>query len=412
MTIKALAQRGSCNRELARLLGVTEGAVRYHRRRQAEGALDGRSAQQPMAGRFRGAIDAWLEAGGEETPANVAELHAWLVAEHDYPGTLRSVQRYVRRAFPAPPRRARRRVETPPGAQAQADWAHFPGVRVGGALVDLVAFVLTLSFSRAWALVWSERRHLLAWLWAHNAAFTRLGGVPATVRVDNEKTAVVVGAGAWGTIHPTYRRYAETMRFHVDACAPRAPEAKGKVERRIREGRYGCDPYRRHWHDLEELQAASDERRLGLMARRTCPASGTDVLSAWETERGLLSPLPDPLPEPFDVAVTRRVGADCTIAFEGRTYSVPFRHLGQTVEVRGCARHVQILAGAGIVAAHARHTPERIVLDPAHFQGESTPEVIAPVPLGRMGARLAEIAALTPERRPLDLYAALAEAAR
>jgi hypothetical protein len=29
-----------------------------------------------------------------------------------------------------------------------------------------------------------------------------------------------------------------------------------------------------------------------------------------------------------------------------------------------------------------------------------------------MGRRLAEIAALTPERRPVDLYAALAEVAR
>ena len=52
------------------------------------------------------------------------------------------------------------------------------------------------------------------------------------------------------------------------------------------------------------------------------------------------------MPEPFDIAVTRRVGADCTVAFEGRTYSVPFALVGQRVEVRGCARHVQILATA------------------------------------------------------------------
>jgi len=73
---------------------------------------------------------------------------------------------------------------------------------------------------------------------------------------------------------------------------------------------------------------------------------------------------------------------------------------------------VQILAGGDIVAAHPRGTPERIVLGPKHFEGESTETVMAPVPLGRMGTRLAEIAAMTPERRPFDLYAALAEAAR
>ncbi len=412
MAIKALAERGISNREVARQLGVTEGTVRYHRRREADGAVDGRSQQVAESARFQAAIEAWLAARDESAPRNVAELHDWLVAEHDYTPSLRALQRYVRRAYPAPAVRARRRVETPPGAQAQADWAHFPKVRVGGAVHDLVAFVLQLSWSRAWALVWSERRDLLSWLSVHNAALSRLGGVPATVRIDNEKTAVVRGAGAWGEVHPVYRRYAETMRFHVDACPPRSPQAKGKVERRIRDGRQGVNPYRRHWNSLEELQAVSDERCLAVMARRTCPATGGDVPSAWRSERAALSPLPEPLPEPFDVALTRRVSTECTVTFEGRTYSVPFRFVGQSVEVRGCARHVQVLAGADIVAAHPRGTPERIVLDPDHFEGESTDAVIAPVPLGRMGTRLAEIAALAPERRPLDLYAALAEVAR
>ena len=412
MTIKSLTGRQCSNRHIARLLGVSEGTVRYHRRRQAAGTADGRSDQQPVAARFHEAIDAYVSASGEESPSNVAALHGWLVAEHDYPAGLRSVQRYVRRAYPAPARRARRRVETPPGVQAQADWASFPGVWVGGTRRDLLAFLLTLSFSRAWALVWSERRHLLAWLSVHNAALERLGGVPATIRVDNEKTAVVAGAGAWGTVHPVYERYAQTLRFHVDACAPRSPEAKGKVERRIRDGRGGCSPYRRHWEGLEELQAHTDARRVETMRQRVCPATGTDVLSAWERERAHLGPLPEPMPEPFDIAVTRRVGADCTITFEGRTYSVPFAHVGRQVEVRGCARHVQVLAGTDIVAAHPRATAHRIVLDPGHFQGESTETVIAPAPLGRMGTRIAEIAALAPEHRPLDLYAALAEVAR
>ena len=57
------------------------------------------------------------------------------------------------------------------------------------------------------------------------------------LRVDNEKTAIASGAGAWGTINPTYRRYAALMKLHVDACAPRQPQRKGKVERRVRDHR-------------------------------------------------------------------------------------------------------------------------------------------------------------------------------
>lgn len=402
---------GVSNVEAARLLGVSEGAVRYHVRRRAAGAKDGRAGQVMLAEAFRPAIDAYLEAVGERVPSNVTELHDWLVFEHDYPGGVRNLQRYVRRAFPAPAIRARRRVETPPGAQAQVDWAHFPGVRLTGRQQDLLAFSMVLSHSRADAIVWSTSGDQLAWLWCHNAAFSRLGGVPATVRVDNVKTAVSRGAGAWGELNATYRRYAESVRFHIDACQPRSPEAKGKVERRIREQRYGCNPYSRHWNGLSELQAWSDERSASRWARRICPATGESVSDTHRAELAALAPL-GVLPEPFDIAVTRRVNIDCTVNFESRAYSVPFTFVGQQVEVRGCHGNVQILAGASIIAVHARNTPERVVLQREHFEGPGDARVLTPQPLGRMGRKLEEIAMMSPETRPLDLYAALAEVAR
>ena len=411
MSIKVLSEKGVSNREVARLLNVSEGTVRYHRRRQAAGIEDGRRKQRRKAEACRPAINAWLEARGESAPSNVAELHHWLVAEQGYSGSLRSLQRYVREAWPPPPRRARRRIETPPGAQAQADWAVFPKVWIGGRQQDLLAFEMQLSWSRYPAVVWSTRKHELAWLSVHNEAFRRLGGIPASVRVDNEKTAVVRGAGAWGCIHPAYRAYARMVRFHIDACAPRSPQAKGKVERRIRDHRGGLNPYRRHWQDLAELQGVTDDRVRQLSRRRICPATGTDVESAWQEELTHLSPVPV-LPEPFDHVGDRRVGDDCMVSFEHRSYSVPFRYCGRRVEVRGCAATVQILADGAVVAVHPRHTEHRLLIDPAHFEGTSTTRVTAPPPLGRMGKRLQAIAALAPQQRPVDLYAALAEVAR
>jgi len=200
MAIKALSARGSTSSEIARLLCVTEGAVRYHARRMAAGAVDGRMQQRPKAEAFAAAIDHWR---GQQDGAgvNLASLHAWLRREHGYDGSLRSVQRYWRRTYPAPAIRARRRVETPAGAQAQVDWAHFPAVLVGDEAVDLVALHMVLSWSRQEAIVWARSKDMLSWLGCHTACFARLGGVPATVRVDNEKTAIVRGAGAWGTIN-------------------------------------------------------------------------------------------------------------------------------------------------------------------------------------------------------------------
>ena len=45
MTIKTLAAKGVAKRAIARQLSLSEGTVRYHLRRQAYGAVDGRARQ-------------------------------------------------------------------------------------------------------------------------------------------------------------------------------------------------------------------------------------------------------------------------------------------------------------------------------------------------------------------------------
>ena len=330
---------------------------------------------------------------------------------HGYTGSLRSVQRAWRDRYGVPRVRARRRVETPPGAQAQVDWAHFPEMHVEGELVDLFAFHMELSHSRRTAIVWSRSKDQLSWLGCHNDAFTRLGGIPASCRVDNEKTAVVRGAGPWGRINATYQRYAKQVRFHIDPCLPRSPEHKGKVERRIRSQRRSEDPRRREWCSLGELQEWTDATTEQSERRRVCPATGTSVWEAWRAERPRLTPL-DHLPVPFDVEVRRQVAIDCLVSFERRQYSVPFPLVGSDVLVRGCHGRVQALHDYKVVADHPRHTAALVVIDPAHFDGASTDRVIAPTPLGRVGRTLEQLAASPAHVRAIDYYDALVEATR
>ena len=410
MTIKTLAERGTSCAEIGRLLKLPESNVRYHLHRIRSGAGDGRALRPRRAAAVAEAIEHWMHQN-EGAPQNLAALHGWLVAEHDYPGSLRSVQRFVADRYGRPPRRARRRVETPPGSQAPLDWAIFPGVSVGGERRELSALLLSLSYSRYCVLWWSLRRDQLSWLSGHNELLRRIGGVPAVIRVDNDTAAVAHGAGPRGTLSEPYRRYALTVRFHVDLCLPRQPQTKGKIERRVRASRSRVDPMREHWRDLAELQSFSDEQLRADALRRRCPATGTTVQVAWDQERPLLAALPM-LPEPFDTVATRTVAIDCLVGFEGRQYSVPLALVGQRVEVRGVAGRVHVVSGHDIVANHARHTAERLVIDPRHYDGPSTPRVTAPPPLGRMGRRLQEIAAMPVAHRPIDLYAALAGAAR
>src|SRR5690606_10725361 len=96
-----------------------------------------------------------------------------------------------------------------------------------------------------------------------------------------------------------------------------------KVERGIQNDRKWKEVSTRDWSDWDELQAWTDARMVEEARRRVCPATGTTVEEAWEAEKRYLSPVPY-LPEPFDVAVTRTVDEDCTVAFEARRYSVPF----------------------------------------------------------------------------------------
>jgi transposase len=420
VTIEVLKQRGQSQCQTAGILGVSEGAVRYHLRRTRDEATDGR--QKPSRIEQLGLAEAvaywWqtqVEILGGNRPPSVELLHEFLRAEHGYTGSYKSVRKFVRARYGRPPVRPFRRVETPPGAQTQSDWGEFRRVDLGDAdgPTTVYAFVMVLSHSRKAAVVWSRSMDQLAWHHVHNEAYRRLGGVAAVNRIDNLKTGVARGSGAWGQVNEQYRVYARTMGFHVDACEVRAPEQKGKTERKVGDCK-AQDVQGRRFDGLIGLQSWSDAEWEARALKRTCPATGLSVAASWEAEKPFLRSLPAFLPEPFDLVKTAPVHKDCMVHFEGRSYAVPFLYSGRTVEVRGCSGRVQILdpQTATPLISYARHTQERILIEPACYEGPGTAEVIPPKPLGRMARKLQEIASMPVEQRPMDLYAALTEVAR
>ncbi len=412
VTIGVLSEKGQSKSSIARTLGVVEGTVRYHLRRAESGATDRRGNKDRKASKVSDVIGFWMEARqGDKRPCNVMELYEHLVDEHGYEGSYKSILRWVRAQYPRPKVRTYRRVETPPGAQSQTDWAEYPSVDIGGGPEPLHAFVMVLSHSRMPAVVWSRRKDQLSWLTCHNATYRRLNGVAAVNRIDNERTAVARGAGCWGDINETYRAYARAVGFHIDACQPREANAKGKVEAKVRLTRFRANPIHRCFDGLEHLQEWTDRRMRDWAKRARCPATGLPVYESWLREQEHLAAVPV-LPEPFDIAVTRNVYPDCTVPFEGRSYAVPFRYFDRQVEVRGCAGKVQIWADGRVQAEYERHTETRILIDPRCYEGEATETVLPPPPLGRMGRKLQEIFDMPVESRPVDLYAALAEVAR
>ena len=130
MVAKGMAERGMSVRQPAGQLGVTEGAPRYRLKKLEEGPRRDGRAEQPTAldgyGEAVEAIQRALGDGrltGEGRPAQARQIYALLVRDHGYGGSYQAVVRHPEaQARKAAPVRALRRVETPPGVQAQHDW--------------------------------------------------------------------------------------------------------------------------------------------------------------------------------------------------------------------------------------------------------------------------------------------------
>lgn len=413
-----MVDRAVSVRQVAAQLGVDESTLRYRLGRSLD-APDGRAARSTALAGWDERVDAVLRrfedarvvpGGARQCEAQL--LHRRLVEEYQFRGSYQAVRRYLKRRFAAAPIQAVRRVETPPGVQAQHDWFDFDGV-IAGERRALHGLIGTLSHSRA-TFVWaSPTMTQLAWQTGHLALFTRYGGVPLWVRIDNLKTGVASGAGPTAVITPAFQTFARTCGFSVDPCRRATGSDKGKVERSVRTERgVFADLLHTDWRSLECLQAALDARADAMHAQRRCPMTGTRITDALAAERVLLQPVPT-VHEPFDCVVARRVTRDCLVSFESRRYSVPFVSVGRLVEVRGTAQHVVILAEGREVARHARHTAARLVLVSGHYDGASSATVRAPTPLGRRAQlQLAGIPGLprpAAVARPLEDYVALVD---
>ncbi|WP_310569337.1 IS21 family transposase [Gemmatimonas sp.] len=419
MVVRAMVARDVPVRQVARDLGVDESTLRYHLAR-GESAPDGRRDRKSILDGWQERIAAVLDrfadprVGGDAVDrVEVSVVHGVLRREFGFTGSYQSVRRHLERHYPASAVRAMRRVETPPGVQAQHDWFDV-AVRIAGTVRPLHGLIGTLSHSRARFVWMSPVMHQLAWQSGHVAIFTRYGGVPLWVRIDNLKTAVASGAGPTAVLTPAFATFARTCGFAVDPCRAATGSDKGKTERSVRTARTDfADLFVHAWPDLPHLQAALDERSAECHATRRCPITGTLIADAHAAEQRLLQTLPT-FDELFDCVVARRVSRDCLVSFEGRRYSVPFAWVGRTVEVRGTTQHVVVWGEGRELARHPRGTTRGLVLEEAHFNGASTTSVLAPTPLGRRAQQqltaIAQAALLPPPaqlERPVAQYAQL-----
>jgi transposase len=274
--------------------------------------------------------------------------------ELGYGGGYTAVTDFLRDVRPAAAERGYEvRFETPPGEQAQVDFARFHVVFTDEPTTPRIVwlFSLVLGFSR---LIWARfvvHQDLPAVLRCHTSAFEALGGVPREVLYDRMKTAVI-GEGETGGI--VYNRalvdLARHYGFYPKACQPYRAKTKGKVERPFR---YIREDFflARSFRNLDDLNAQL-RHWLDTVANPRVHATTRRVVNeAFAEERTALRPLPL---APFRsvLKLERRISREGMVSVGGNFYSVPDATRRRVVEVHTLADEIRIFEDGVLIATH------------------------------------------------------------
>lgn len=212
--------------------------VRYQKRPSVDRKIDA----------YRGIIDARL---GEFPKLSAVRLFDEIQAA-GYSGCYTQVKEYIRSVRPIGPNEPIVRFETPPGHQAQADFAHFrlPWGRRW-------ALVVVLSYSRLLWVRFFPRQDMHSLTTGLEQAFAFFGGVPKEVLFDQMKAVIVEDHRHEGgplVENLEFIRFAHHWGFRARACRPYRAKTKGKVERPIRYVRENFF-YGRHFANDADLDA-------------------------------------------------------------------------------------------------------------------------------------------------------------
>ena len=275
------------------------------------------------------------------------------IKELGYTGGYTAVKDFLRTVRPKALQAFERRFETPPGKQAQVDFAYFRTVFTDepGAERIVWLFSLVLGHSR---MMWGRfvaHQDLQTVLRCHIAAFEALGGVPAEILYDRMKTAVIGEVDDQGIAYNhKLLDLAAHYRFLPKACRPYRAKTKGKVERPFR---YVREDFflGRSFRNLEDLNAQF-RHWLGTVANpRRHATTGRIVLEHFADGQPYLKAMPA---TPFNVvlALDRRVTREGMVSVGGNLYSVPDCTRRRVVEVHALANEIRILEDDKLIAVH------------------------------------------------------------
>jgi transposase len=293
MLLRHYLEQGTSKSALARQLGVSRDTIHRWIR---EGDLDRDLEAEPVQYGPRPPAPTKLDLYKPIIAARLAaypELSAVRLLDEiraaGYTGGYSQLTAFVQQVRPTPSPEPVVRFETPPGRQAQVDFARFRfawGVRY--------ALLVVLGYSRVLWCRFYPRQDMGTLIDGLEDAFLAFGGVPQELLFDQMKAVITRDLRLEGgaLVHNAeFLRFAHHWGFTPRACRPYRAQTKGKVERPVRYLR-GNFVYGRaflHDADLDQQRQAWLDRVANVRLHGTTRERPRDRFD--REERFLLQPL-------------------------------------------------------------------------------------------------------------------------
>jgi transposase len=402
--LRELSGQGLGSKRIARVLGISRNSVRRYLAGATVGFQERPAARRLDDATFREVHDLF----GTVAEGNAVVIQQELTSRGIHV-ELRTLQRAVatRRQEQRAQALATVRFETPPGQQLQIDFGE-KVVLIAGQPVKVYLMTAVLGYSRRLYCRAFLAQRQDDWLEGLDGAFRHFGGLTEQVLCDNASPLVTSHDRQSGQVvwNPGFASFCRDRGLTAQACRPRRARTKGKIERGVGYVKHNALAGR-SFASFAELErhlatwqvAVADRRIHGTTRERPAVRFERD-------ERAALRPLPVRSLPVRTRRLKRRVSADCFVDIDTIRYSVPYRHVRETVEAVVTEGDVEIWLRGTCIARHQRcREPHTLIRDPGHFQGLFRPGAGAPV------AAPAAVAA-DPVCRPLSIYAELVEGGR
>ncbi len=229
-----------------------------------------------------------------------------------------------------------------------------------GEITQAEIFVATFGASNYMFFRAFESQQLSNWLAAHVQALRFFEGVPDLVVPDNLKSAVTEAGRFERVLNRSYQRLADHYGFGILPARKYKPKDKAKVEKGVQqvENRALAKLRDRKFFNIFELNKELDKLREEINSESFQKLPGSR--SSWfETvDKPALKPLPQNDFETEEWKVSARVPRDYHVNLHGHYYSVPYKLVGERVDLRYTEHTVEAMYKGARVASHMRSWAE------------------------------------------------------